>query len=97
MLLERIYEWAHSHPTKTAIICNDVAVNYASFSRAIDAARRFLEPHALAAGRTAIVLVHSPADAWIILLVVLSGSIRFAYTPSIMPCSSSCGTWHSWS
>jgi len=72
MLLERIYEWAHSHPTKTAIICNDVAVNYASFSRAIDAARRFLEPHALPAGRTAIVLVHSPADAWIILLALRS-------------------------
>jgi len=72
VLLERIYEWAHSHPTKPAIICNDVAINYASFSRAIDAARRFLEPHALPAGRTAIVLVHSPPDAWIVLLALRS-------------------------
>src|SRR5262249_47365213 len=61
-----------SHPTKAAIICNDVAINYASFSRSIDAARRFLEPHALPAGRTAIVLVYSPAEAWIILLALRS-------------------------
>src|SRR5262249_28652931 len=72
MVIDRIYQWARSHPTKTAIICNDVAVNYASFSRAIDAARRFLEPHALPAGRTAIVLVHSPPDAWIVLLALRS-------------------------
>src|SRR5215471_9937636 len=72
MLLERIYEWAHSHPTKTAIVCDDVAINYASFSRAIDAARRFLEPHALPAGRTAVVLVNSPPDAWILLLALRS-------------------------
>src|SRR5262249_22617976 len=72
MLLERIYEWGRSHPTKTAIICNDVAINYASFSRAIDGVRRFLGPHALPAGRTAIVLAHSPADAWIILLALRS-------------------------
>ena len=72
MLLERIYEWAHSHPTKTAIVCDDVVINYASFSCAIDAARRFLEPHALPAGRTAIVLVSSPLDAWILLLALRS-------------------------
>src|SRR5262245_17811893 len=72
MLLERIYEWAHSHPTKTAIVCDDVVISYASFSRAIDAARRFLEPHALPAGRTAIVLVNSPLDAWILLLALRS-------------------------
>ena len=72
MLLERIYEWAHSHPTKTAIVCDDVAINYATFSRAIDAARRFLEPYALPAGRTAIVLVISPLDAWILLLALRS-------------------------
>jgi acyl-CoA synthetase (AMP-forming)/AMP-acid ligase II len=64
MLLERIYEWARSHPTKTAMVCDDVAINYASFSRAIDAACRFLQAHALPAGRTGIVLVNSPMDAW---------------------------------
>jgi acyl-CoA synthetase (AMP-forming)/AMP-acid ligase II len=72
MLLERIYEWARSQPKKTAIIYNDVPINYASFSRAIDAARRFLEPHALPAGRTAIVLFSSPLDGWILLLALRS-------------------------
>src|SRR5262245_28582991 len=72
MLFERIYEWARSHPTKTAVVLRDVAVNYAAFLRAIDAARRFLEPHALPTGRTAIVLVHSPLDAWILLLALRS-------------------------
>src|SRR5215510_10532886 len=72
MLLERIYEWARSYPTKTAVVLRGVAVNYAPFLRAIDAARRFLEPHALPAGRTAIVLVNSPLDAWILLLALRS-------------------------
>ena len=72
MLLERIYEWARSQPTKTAVVLGDVAINYASFSRAIDAARRFLEPHALPPGRTAIVLVHSRPEAWILLLALRS-------------------------
>src|SRR5262249_41741468 len=72
MLLERIYEWARSRPKKTAIIDNDVPINYASFSRAIEAARRFLEPHALPAGRTAIVLFKSPLEGWILLLALRS-------------------------
>src|SRR5262249_4669631 len=72
MLLERIYEWARSQPKKTAIIYNDVPINYASFSRAIDAARRFLEPHAQSVGRTAIVLFNSPLDGWILLLALRS-------------------------
>jgi len=72
MLLERIYEWARSQPNKTAVVLEDAAINYASFSRAIDAARRFLKPHALPAGRTAIVYVNSPLDAWILLLALRS-------------------------
>src|SRR5215475_3936638 len=72
MLLERIYDWARSQPKKTAIIYNDVPINYASFPRTIDAARRFLEPHALSAGRTAIVLFNSPLDGWILLLALRS-------------------------
>src|SRR5215831_15816026 len=72
MLLERIYEWARSQPNKTAVVLEDAAINYASFSRSIDAARRFLEPHALPAGRTAIVFVNSPLDAWILFLALRS-------------------------
>src|SRR5215470_13241484 len=75
MLLERIYDWARSQPKKTAIIYNDVPINYASFPRTIDAARRFLEPHALSAGRTAIVLFNSPLDGWILLLALRSAPI----------------------
>jgi acyl-coenzyme A synthetase/AMP-(fatty) acid ligase len=72
MLIERIYDWARSQPKKTAIIYNDVPINYASFARTIDAARRFLEPHALSAGRTAIVLFNSPLDGWSLLLALRS-------------------------
>src|SRR5215470_19089638 len=46
--------------------------HYASFSRAIDTARRFLEPHSLSVGRTAIVLFNSPLDGWILLLALRS-------------------------
>src|SRR5262249_55297977 len=55
-----------------AIVCDDVAINYASFSRAVDAARRFLKPHALLAGRTAIVVVDAPLEQWILLLALRS-------------------------
>jgi len=72
MLIERIYEWARSQPTKTAIICDDIPISYASFSRAIDRARSFLERHALPANRTAIVLVNSPLDAWVLVLALRS-------------------------
>src|SRR5262249_9370578 len=72
MVIDRIYQWARSHPTKTAIISEDVPINYAMFSRAIDAARRFLEPHALPVGRTAMVLGDSPMDGWILLLALRS-------------------------
>src|SRR5262245_23729739 len=72
MVVDRIYQWARSHPTKTAIVCDDVAINYAAFSRAIDAARRFLKPHALPVGRAAIVLFNSPLDGWVLLLALRS-------------------------
>src|SRR5262249_52951277 len=73
MLVHCIYRWARSQPMKPAIIGgDDVPINYAAFSRAIDATRRFLEPHAVPVGRTVIVLVHSPPDAWIILLALRS-------------------------
>jgi acyl-coenzyme A synthetase/AMP-(fatty) acid ligase len=84
MLIERIYDWARSQPKKTAIIYNDVPINYASCARAIDAARRFLEPHALtAAGRTAIVFANSLPDAWVLLLALRSLGLNTIYLESI--------------
>src|SRR5262249_30891220 len=83
MLIERIYEWARSEPTKPAIISNDVPLNYAAFARAIDAARRFLQPHGLPPGRTAIVLGHSPVRAWTTVLALRSFGLTTVYLNSI--------------
>jgi hypothetical protein len=43
MNTSRIYAWARSQPTKTALIDNDLALSYAVFVRAIEAARIFFE------------------------------------------------------
>jgi acyl-coenzyme A synthetase/AMP-(fatty) acid ligase len=84
MVIDRIYQWARSQPKKTAIINDDISIDYASFSCAIDAARRFLEPHALtAAGRTAIVFANSLSDAWVLLLALRSLGLNTIYLQSI--------------
>src|SRR5262249_51933386 len=83
MLIERIYEWARAQPMRQAIVSKDVPVNYAAFSRAIDAARGFLERHALPAGQTAIVLAHSPVHAWTIVLALRSLGLTTVYVTSI--------------
>jgi acyl-coenzyme A synthetase/AMP-(fatty) acid ligase len=83
MVIDHIYKWARSQPKKTAIICDDVPINYASFARAIDTSRRFLEPHALPAGRTAITLVNSPLDAWILVLALRSLGLNTIHVKSI--------------
>src|SRR5262245_41171373 len=84
MLIKRIFDWARSQPKKTAIVYNDDPISYASFARAIDAARRFLEPHALtAAGQTAIVFAKSLPDAWVLLLALRSLGLNTIYLESI--------------
>jgi acyl-coenzyme A synthetase/AMP-(fatty) acid ligase len=70
MITNRIYEWAHSQPTKLALIHSDVTISYATFARAIDASHRFFANQDLPAGHTAIVLVHNLADAWIIIMAL---------------------------
>src|SRR5262249_23314646 len=72
MLLERISEWARSYPNKTAVVYGDVAIDYASVVRGIDAARSFLEKRELPPGRTGIVLIKHPMDAWIVLFALRS-------------------------
>jgi non-ribosomal peptide synthetase component E (peptide arylation enzyme) len=70
MIVQRIYEWAHVEPNKTAIISNDTVISYAAFARAIEAARQFFVQQNLPSGRTAIVPVQNHAAAWIIVLAL---------------------------
>ena len=70
MIIHHIQCWAHSHPAKTALIYNDTPISYASFARAIEAARGFLEQQQLPAGRTAIVLVDNLMDAWTLVMAL---------------------------
>src|SRR5262249_52533951 len=70
MIVNRIYEWAKCQPEKTALIWNDVSVNYLSFANAIRATIEFFQQENLPVGRTAVVLVYNLLDAWLIVLAL---------------------------
>jgi acyl-coenzyme A synthetase/AMP-(fatty) acid ligase len=70
MIANRIYEWAQTQPTKTAVISNDQMVSYADFARAIEAARSFFERQGLVAGQTAIVIGSTILDAWVFIMAL---------------------------
>jgi acyl-coenzyme A synthetase/AMP-(fatty) acid ligase len=70
MIVDRIYEWAKCQPEKTAVVWNDVSVNYLSFANAILATIEFFQEKKLPLGRTAIVLVHNRLDAWLIIMAL---------------------------
>ena len=68
MIADRIFERARSLPDKPALIHNDVAMSYAVFARAIEAARSFLGRHALPVGEVAVVRIDHLAEAWIVVV-----------------------------
>jgi acyl-coenzyme A synthetase/AMP-(fatty) acid ligase len=72
MVTNRIYEWARTHPARTAMIHNDHPCSYAVFARAIEVTKAFFRDQSLPAGRTAIVCIHNLADAWIVMLSLRS-------------------------
>ena len=43
MIIDRIYERARSHPTKPALIHNNVIIDYATFVKGIETFRKILQ------------------------------------------------------
>ena len=72
MAITRIYEWAHHHPDRTAIVWNGRAVSYARFARGIEAARQILGALNLPIGSTAVLLVRSLLESWTVSLALRS-------------------------
>jgi acyl-coenzyme A synthetase/AMP-(fatty) acid ligase len=70
MIIDRIFEWARVQPLKTALIQNDVNVDYITFAKTIEVYRKILERFHLAAGTIAVVLVRDIADAWHLVLAL---------------------------
>jgi acyl-coenzyme A synthetase/AMP-(fatty) acid ligase len=68
MIVDRIYDWAHTQPTKFALIHNDEVLTYSQFARAIARMRLFFEQQDLPVGQTAIVLINNLRDAWLSIL-----------------------------
>jgi acyl-coenzyme A synthetase/AMP-(fatty) acid ligase len=64
MIIDRIYETARLHPTKSALIHDEIVIDYITFARTIETLRKSLERHDLPAGTIAVVLVSHLADAW---------------------------------
>jgi acyl-coenzyme A synthetase/AMP-(fatty) acid ligase len=70
MLTDVIGKWARRQPAKPALIHNDVAMDYASFARAIEVVRRSLALEHLPVGRTAMVRMDDLRCAWIVVLAL---------------------------
>jgi acyl-coenzyme A synthetase/AMP-(fatty) acid ligase len=70
MIVERIYHWAKTQPDRTALIWNDISLNYLSFANAIQLTYGFLQRENLPVSGSAIVLVQSLSDAWIIVMAL---------------------------
>jgi len=65
--LNRIYEWARTHPDKTAIVHNDTVWSYAAFARAIEVQRTLFRSQALPMGKIAVVVIDHRVHAWCVL------------------------------
>ncbi len=70
MIVERIYHWAKTQPDRPALIWNDISLNYLSFSNAIRLTCDSFQQENLSAGSSAIVLVQSLSDTWIIVMAL---------------------------
>jgi acyl-CoA synthetase (AMP-forming)/AMP-acid ligase II len=83
MINERIFEWARIQPVKTALIHDDVSVDYITLAKTIQAYRQFLERTDLVAETTAVVLVKSLADTWPLVLALRSLGLTTICPPTI--------------
>ena len=85
MITNRIYEWARTQPTKTAMIHGDRLYTYAVFARAIEATKKFFADQNLLAGLTAIVCINNIADAWIVIFGLRSIGLNTICVSSLAP------------
>jgi acyl-coenzyme A synthetase/AMP-(fatty) acid ligase len=76
MIVNRIYEWARVQPNKTAIIWNGAPFSYESFARHIEATRKFLATRNLPPSKTAVVLIHNLANAWVAIMALRALGLR---------------------
>ncbi len=83
MLMDRIAGHARTHPGRTAILQDGVAIDYATFARAIAAARRLFEASALPAGGLAVVRPVLLADCWCAVIALRSLGIDTIAVPSL--------------
>jgi len=83
VITDRIYQWAYSNPTKTAVIYNDLPISYSTFFCAIAAARAFLKEQDIPVGSTAVVLANSLMDTWTFVMALRSLGITTISVKSI--------------
>ncbi len=72
MLLDRIFAHARAHPGRTAFITGGVAIDYATFARAIAALRGHLAASALPATGLAVIRTERLADSWATMIALRS-------------------------
>lgn len=72
MVIDSIYGWAQTAPSKTALVWNGQPVSYLRFARGIEAVRHAMAAHDLPAGSTAIVAIQGLLDGWTTVLALRS-------------------------
>src|SRR5690349_14974312 len=70
MIVQRINEWARSHPSDMAFISDGRVLTYAAFARSIERTRAFLERKNLPSGKTAIILETPRIEVWLCVLAL---------------------------
>ncbi len=83
MLMDRIVGHARLHPARTAIVQDGLAIDYATFARAIAAARRLFEARALPAKGLAVVRTGLLADSWCAVIALRSLGLDTIAVPSL--------------
>ncbi len=83
MLADLIADRARTHPDRSAVIQNDVAISYATVARAIAAARRHFAASSLPSNGLAIVRTALLVDSWCTVIALRSLGIDTICVPSL--------------
>ncbi len=83
MLVDRIVGHARAQPGRTAVVQDGTVIDYATFARAIAAARHLFEANALPAKGLAVVRTGLLADSWCAVLALRSLGLDTIAVPSL--------------
>lgn len=83
MIVERIFQHAHSQPNHAAVVWNDHAISYLRFAQGIATLRSAWRPLTPPPGSVVVVVVHSLLESWTAVLALQSLGLVTVCTRSL--------------